>query len=280
MNRDGPEHGTLIGKYVEIYLRCAEDESNRLRRGWAQDPALERLREDYDNIQYALRLAHEHGETEKLLRLCGALDRYWLIRGVTSQEANWLEASLANGQAAPPLTIAAASSSLACLRRRQNRYPEASRYYKESLKVYMRAGERKEAAWILLYLGMVTTDEGDRILSGRYYKKSLDRFVEAGDERGIAFALNELAYTATKQGDHVLARDHRERSLAIFRSTGEQEGLAWALYNMGQTLSDLGDTQPAIVAHQGGTVVVQDPEIRERNRLVAIQPEHPRIKYG
>lgn len=246
MSSDVPSPEYLTSKQVSIYLRFAENESALLRGGREQGPAVERLYQDSGNIQRALRLASEQGDTERFLKLCGALGRYWQIRGGTNAEADPLAAALAGDAMAPPLVRAKAFSSLANLRRSQNRYPEARSYYKESLKLFTREGEREEATWNLFYLGLATTDQGNRVLSRHYYNKCLDLFTELGAERGVAFTLNELAYTASNQGEREAALAYSERSIEIFCRIDEQEGLAWALYNAGQVLSDIGDTELAL----------------------------------
>ena len=56
---------------------------------------LERLEAEYDNLRIALAWSLESGESDRALRLAGALYYFWLLRGYFSEGQNWLDNALA-----------------------------------------------------------------------------------------------------------------------------------------------------------------------------------------
>jgi len=72
------------------YLRLAETAEPCLS-GEEQTLWLNRLERDHDNLRAALRWALDRREMRIALRLCVALDRFWLLQGHQSERRKWLE---------------------------------------------------------------------------------------------------------------------------------------------------------------------------------------------
>lgn len=72
------------------YLRLAETAELHLS-GEEQTLWLNRLERDHDNLRAALRWALDRREMRIALRLCVALDRFWLLQGHQSERRKWLE---------------------------------------------------------------------------------------------------------------------------------------------------------------------------------------------
>ena len=72
------------------YLRLAETAEPHLS-GEEQTLWLNRLERDHDNLRAALRWALDRREMRIALRLCVALDRFWLLQGHQSERRKWLE---------------------------------------------------------------------------------------------------------------------------------------------------------------------------------------------
>ncbi len=83
------------------FLDLAEQTEPELG-GAAQKEAMDRLQTEHENFQAALDWFHESGRSVEELRLCGALGRYWQVRGfLTEGEWNVTRALQARGSAPP-----------------------------------------------------------------------------------------------------------------------------------------------------------------------------------
>ena len=73
-------------RHAECFMGLAE-RSEPMLRSAEQRTTLDRLSAEHDNLRAALRWSIEHAETETALRLCGALWRFWWIRGRSGRGA-------------------------------------------------------------------------------------------------------------------------------------------------------------------------------------------------
>ncbi len=93
------ELARLQRRHGGYYLGLAETAAPHLS-GDEQMVWLNRLESDHDNLQSALRWALDRRELKIALRLCVALERFWLVQGHQSERRKWLELILtASGRA-------------------------------------------------------------------------------------------------------------------------------------------------------------------------------------
>jgi hypothetical protein len=84
------ELARLQRRHGGYYLRLAETAEPHLS-GEEQTVWLNRLERDHDNLRAALRWALDRREMRIALRLCVALDRFWLLQGHQGERREWLE---------------------------------------------------------------------------------------------------------------------------------------------------------------------------------------------
>lgn len=91
--RESREEESSHRAHAEYYLTLAEEAEPHLHEAqlfvW-----LKRLNREQENFRAALRWLIEHKEAEHALRLSGALNWYWYMRGYLGESLSWLQAAL------------------------------------------------------------------------------------------------------------------------------------------------------------------------------------------
>jgi CHAT domain-containing protein/Tfp pilus assembly protein PilF len=118
--------------------------------------------------------------------------------------------------------------------------------YEEALKLYRSAGDRPGEAIILISIGRVYSDLGEKQKALEYYSQSLTFRREAGDRRGEAITLNNIGLVYSDLGEKQKALEYYNQSLPLFRAVGDRGGEATTLNNIGGVYHDLGEKQKAL----------------------------------
>jgi len=154
-----------------------------------------------DNFRAALDWLFENRELEWSLRLSVALFRFWDMREY-----------LAEGRARLEAVLQLAGD-----------------------------GYARERARIALFLGALTTPQGDFQAAKVYLQQSLSLYEDLGDEWGIAASLNALAVSERDKGDYAAAQTNFERSLACWRMLPDPLAIARCLHNLANVVRVRGD---------------------------------------
>jgi len=201
---------------------------------------LERLEREYDNLRAALRWCLERGEVrqniEMALRLAGALQWFWEVRGHWSEGQNFLERALAGSKGvAVPVQVKAlkAAAHLAYVQRDTDRAEALS---EESLARYRELGDTAGIALSLRLLGVIAWSKCNFVEAISLTEESLTLFRELGHKEGIAWSLNNLVGMVCEQGDYTRAISLDEKCLTLFRELGHKEGIAFSLFNLADAL--------------------------------------------
>ena len=247
-------------------------------RGPEQASWLSRLETEHDNLRAALDWYDRQASGgEALLRLTGALWRFWSVRGHFAEGRQWLDAALArtpdgttepDGPARPAalarsLTRAWALTGAGALAAVQGDFAAARALYEESLAIRRQRGNRPGIALSLNSLGNLSYNQGDFAAARALYEESLAIRRAVEDRPGIAMSLLNLGSIAHGQGDLATARALLEESLALQRQTGYQQGIANALNNLGNVVRCLGDFATARALLEEGLILWVGLENRE-----------------
>lgn len=110
------------------------------------------------------------------------------------------------------------------------------------------AAHKKERAKACLFLGALTTAQGDFQAAERFVEKSLVIYEELNDDWGIGISLNAFAIGAREQGDYVAAQSNFEKSLGYWRKVGDRVATARCLHNLANVAKNRGDYARARLA--------------------------------
>jgi predicted ATPase/DNA-binding CsgD family transcriptional regulator len=229
--------------HAAYYLHLAEVAEAQLF-GAGQGQWFDRLEREYDNLRAALNWAVEQtGEGEAVLRLTGALVRYWAVRGSMNEGLAWLERSLAASRVSALMRIKALSGA-AWLAFFLGDGERAEVLCEECLQVYRAARETREAhdlAASLLWLGWLPLRHGndDQVLFLLEEGRALAR--DEGDTRNLAYLLHFLGMAAIGRQNYAEARSLLEESQQYYREMENKEDLVWSFLYLGQVCFAQGD---------------------------------------
>jgi predicted ATPase/class 3 adenylate cyclase len=250
---------TLRHRHLAYYLALAKAAEPRLS---ASDQLvwLDRLAQDYDNLQAALAWAVDH-EPEVALRLSGALTDFWLTRGHPGEGRHWIERALAcagapthggaelgHTTAPPPASIAARAKALygaGMLAVTQGDDVRAEALFAESLMLTRALGDPHRIARLLNSLGELALHRGDTERAMTLCIEGLALARAADDRSVVAQLLLGLGGVACMQGDLRSAMSYYEGGLSMNRALDDRRGIAWALHSLGELALEQGDMQRA-----------------------------------
>jgi predicted ATPase/DNA-binding CsgD family transcriptional regulator len=237
--RESGEMETTWQAHAEYYLVLAEEAESELV-GPQQVAWLERLEREHDNLRAAMRWILEQWEIwhhrEMALRLGGALQRFWEVRGHWSEGWSFLERALAGRKGVAVHVQMKALNAAAHLAYVKGDTDRAAALSEECLARCREIGDIAGIAHSLGLLGSLAWRRYDFVEAYSLNEESLALFKEVKDREGIAWALNNSAVQLGQQGEFDKAISLNEESLALFRELGHIEGIAWALFNLANVL--------------------------------------------
>ena len=230
---ESADSGAVRGRHLDFFVALAEEAEAELL-GADQAMWLERLEVEYDNLRAAIEWALAGPNVQGCLRLCGALQRFWIAHGRLSEGREWceraLQASVASGETPERAKTLSGAGLLAY---QQIDYPTAIARLGESLEIRRRLGDRKGVAISLNNLGMVALNQGDLASARALHNESLALARELGNRNGMARSLGNLSMVASEQNDFATARALLEQSLTILRELKDRDGIAISLHLLG-----------------------------------------------
>ena len=248
----GLEQLDLIGEADDIRRRHAgyflgmAEGAERDLYGPTQAEWWERLEADHGNFRSALAWSRDAGDTEGVLRLASALERFWVIRGHYSEGREWLRDALDRGEGAHASLRAKALDAAGHLAFRQGDHAPARELYHASLALRRSVGDPADVARSLYGLARAAGYQGDTHAARAWAEESLAIQRNLGNAREVALTLNALGEIARAEHDYAQAYSLYDQSLEIFRTLGDQLGIQIALHNLGHTAVAQGRTRRAI----------------------------------
>jgi hypothetical protein len=151
----------LRSRHAAAYLRLGEEAAQHFThskgRWW-----LDRIAEDHDNLRAAHNWAIARGDAEMAQRLCGALWRFWQMRGHVSEGRKRSEASLALGEGTN-LSRLRALEGAGGLAYWQIDGAATIAFYEEQVEVARRLGDRRELGFALYNLASGQAVVGEEV---------------------------------------------------------------------------------------------------------------------
>jgi predicted ATPase/class 3 adenylate cyclase len=206
----------LRRRHADFFLAQAEEAEPHLRGspgGW-----LARLKQEHDNMRAALDRLEGSGETDLVLRLAGAMWRFWYLRGHLAEGRRRLESALRAGDSPTPRRAKALiGAAVMALNSGDDR--TASMRAEEALSLHHGLGD----AWGVAYAQFLLGHVADDIPKAQHlYEQSRRVFLELGDEHSALLATRNLAWTYESLGKLDQARALHEDNLRRARQTSNE----------------------------------------------------------
>lgn len=242
-------------RHRDFYLALAEEAQANLT-GAEQTEWVKQLEDEHENLRAALNFSLVEGHAQRGLRLCGALWRWWAIRGHLSEGRGWCARFLGMTEGEDrTLERANALNAAGVLAQIQADLPVARKQHEESLAIRRHLGDRSGIAGSLNNLANVFALQADYSTARTLYEESVAIRRELGDRTGMAVSLDNLGTVADQQGDFAAARPLIEESLAIMRELGHRAGIANALNNLGTVVTEQGDYARGWTLHEQALLI-------------------------
>ncbi len=232
--REAGEWDVLSARHRDFYLALAEEASIHLQ-GRSPEAWLERLEAEHDNFRAALDwcLAEPDGARPGL-RLTGALDGFWYVRGYLREGRARLEAALGRpGAEAPTPERARCLDAAGFLSFRQGDDAAAEQYNSQCLELARQLGEIVSEVRALLGLAYVALKMRDLERARALLEEALPLSRTTNESRLTALLLGNLGVVAHDQGDLERARRYCRESLTVYELSEDHAGGSWLIAFLG-----------------------------------------------
>jgi predicted ATPase len=204
----------LRRRHADYFLALAEEAEPHLpayERGW-----IDRLDVEHDNLRAALDRLESFGETQLVLRLAGALSRFWLMKGHLAEGGRRLEAALdADEQPTAARAKALDGASMTTIDAGSRVRAE------EALALHQALGDAWGIAHSRLTLASAVASD-DMAMALLLYDDSARAFRELGDEHQALIATRGLAWACITLGQRQRGRELHEENLTRARRLGNR----------------------------------------------------------
>jgi predicted ATPase/DNA-binding CsgD family transcriptional regulator len=238
------ESDQMEARRLAYFLELAETIEPRFRYQ-GQLPLLHQVDADFSNFRAAFSWALANERIEAAARLLAAIDYYLIYSQHTGEGYRWLEQVAGRREEIGEqwrARVLLAAARVAC--NKGDRLQLGRQFCREGLAVARRLGDRRQEAWLLLELAILSgSDEEDYETAIALNEQGLALAKQLEDGAAIAAGCNVLGELWRMAGDDRQARRAYEQSLAACRETGERFREAMVLSNL------------SFVAYNGGDFV-------------------------
>jgi predicted ATPase/class 3 adenylate cyclase/DNA-binding CsgD family transcriptional regulator len=209
-----------------------------------EEPAMQRLVGDVDNLRAALEWALEAREGELATTLAMGLGWLWYLRGDLGLGPPLIKRALQMSGASEEIR-ARALIPAAAIAVSRGEYPEAGAWLEESVRISEALGRRAHVARALAFLGHAARFQGDYEAARRYHEQAEAIYREVEDRWGVAWSLYDLGLVARDKGEDERAASLFTQSLEVFQELNYGWATAWARWNLGILADRRGEPQAA-----------------------------------
>jgi predicted ATPase len=205
---------------------------------------------EIDNFRFALDWLFHTNDLDWSLRLCAALFRFWDMREHLTEGRARLETVLRLAGAERTEERARLSIFLGALTSAQGDYPAAERFLEQSLYLYEELGDQSGIAASLNAVAITARDRGDYQSAQSNFERSLACWRMLADRLAIARCLHNLANVVKVRGDYPHARWALREATEIFEELGDRNGAAWSINQQGDIARAEGEMAVARALYQ------------------------------
>jgi len=245
----------LRRRHAQHFLALAEEADPHLRgspKEW-----LDRLEREHDNLRAALDWLAGAGERERVLRLAGALARFWGMRGHLAEGRRRLEGGLRTDE--PPTAARARALNGAAMLAAEGGDAATGRLRaEEALALHRTLGDAWGIAHSRFLLGYANAAEDHVVIAQQLFEESVRAFRELGDEHYTLLATRNLAWMYYELGDRVRARALHEDVVRRARALRNERMAATSLGALAEYALDDGRIQEALPMLKESTRIYHD----------------------
>ena len=239
------------------YLAWVEEAEPHLKDS-QQLTWLARLERDQENLRAALKWCIDHQAAEEALRFCGAVWRFWYIRGYWSEGLRWLKKVLSLGRTGEKRDVRAkALCGAGRLAISQGDMLTGRTFLEESVAIYREMGDKRGLAESLAMLGFDIQSKA--VLSSTLLDESLVLARESAENWTLALSLQHAGWHFFMHDDVESTLPLLQESAALFREAGDKRELISTLSGLEQVATYLqGEYEQAATLAQECLILAQE----------------------
>ena len=196
---------------------------------------------EIDNYRSALDWLLQAREVDWTLRLAMALFRFWDMREHLAEGRTRLENILELTNVGHQKERAKICIFLGALSTAQGDFAAAESFLQQSLTLYEAQADRRGIAASLNALGVSARDRGDSESARQYLERSLVCWRAASDLLSTARCLHNLANVVKVEGNYARAQSLLDEAIVFFEAQGDRSGAAWSINQAGDIARERGD---------------------------------------
>ena len=205
---------------------------------------------EIDNYRSALDWLSQTRDVDWTLRLAIALFRFWDMREHLAEGRTRLESVLELANTSHRKERAKICIFLGALSTTQGDFAAAESFLQQSLSLYEAQNDPSGIAASLNALGVNARDHGDYESARQYLEKSLGRWRKLSDPLSTARCLHNLANVLKVQGNYDESQSLLDEAIANFEEWGDRSGAAWSINQQGDIARERGDFTSARAFYQ------------------------------
>lgn len=223
------------------YCLVLAEEGNPELTPGDRDVWLSRCDLEIDNFRAALDWLFHTRNLDWGLRMCMALFRFWDMREHLTEGRRRLETILRLAKDGYSKERAKISIFLGALTTAQGDYPAAQHFLEHSLSLYEELGDRWGRGASLNALAVSARDRGDYPSAQMNFERSLECWRALSDRLATARCLHNLANVVQVRGDYSAAQSALREATSLFEELGDRSGAAWSINQQGDIAREQGD---------------------------------------
>jgi predicted ATPase/class 3 adenylate cyclase len=239
------EDDAALRRLAEHLADVAERAYGELR-GPEQGLWLGRLEDDHANFDVALAWARDAAASELLLRIAGALWRFWFVRGRIREGRRWIDEALQLSPSEPTPERGRALFGAGALAVAEGDLEQGHAFAEERLRVVTALGDDAEIASALSGLANAALQRGAYGEATELLERSADHASRAEAWLPLASTMNNLGYLLLMQGDLRRAIETCREAARRFDELGMRDEGASAAENVALALFRQGDYDGAL----------------------------------
>jgi tetratricopeptide (TPR) repeat protein len=206
-----------------------------------RDVWLSRCDLEIDNFRSALDWLFQTQNLDWGLRMCMALFRFWDMREHLTEGRARLETILRLASDGYSKERAKISIFLGALTTAQGDYPAAKHFLERSLSLYEELGDRWGRGASLNALAVSARDRGDYASAQMNFERSLECWRALSDRLATARCLHNLANLVRVRGNYSAAQAALREATGLFEELGDRSGAAWSINQQGDIAREQGE---------------------------------------
>jgi len=139
-------------------------------------------------------------------------------------------------------------------------FPKAIEYFKESLKICEKMGDKSGIANNLGNIGVIYADISDFPKALEYHSKALKIYEELGDKSGISVNLGNMGNIYHHQSNYPKSLEYYLKALKMDEELGRKSGILANLNNIGHIYSSLSEHLKALEYYQKSLQISEELE--------------------